>query len=545
MAFSKTISAVLGAALVLTPATRAAADAADVFGGIVGGIIGGAIVNEGNKQRSQQRTVVRRTGISSVQRAQNREVQNSLNYFGFPAGVADGALGRRSRAAISQYQAFLQFPATGSLTQFERDILVGAYNRAQYGSADVMQVMATSQIGPRALLQNQKAMMTGQPTNGTQKQTIYAGMPAAVSAAIDEIANSSDPSAEQLLQRSGFIQLADLNADGNTDYIIDTAVSGSSFWCNAQTCKTLVFASTANGFARNDLLLNSPRPDMFNCSGGSCVVNATTGTAGTAPLAPAPQVVTPQEPPATVLAAAPPAPAPTEGTALAAFPDFMSGGDKLSLATHCNNVSLITNTNGGFTTAALMQDRNQALNEQFCLARTYAISEGEQLLTKITGFSKEQIEAQCGQLGAAMTNEISSLSLKPNSEVMADVSSFVQKNNISPAQMMGTAKVCLSVGYRTDDMDVAVGASLLLVALGSQPYAELLGHHLNNGIGATQRTDLAVAWYGQAIEALEGGAPAVFAPGQPERVSLLRKAAMLTEDTSGGATALPAFTVQQ
>jgi len=209
-------------------------------------------------------------------------------------------------------------------------------------------------------------------------------------------------------------------------------------------------------------------------------------------------------------------------------------------------VSLVTNTNGGFTTADFIQDSNQVLNEQFCLARTYAIAEGEQLMSTITGFSKEQIEGQCGQLGGAMKNEIAALSLKDNGGVMSDVSNFVLKNKISPAQMMGTAKVCLSVGYRTDDMNVAVSSTLLLVALGSQPYAELLGHHLNNGFGATQRPDLATAWYGQALEALEGGATAVFAPGQPERVGLLRKAAMMSSDVDdGAATGLPAFTVKQ
>ncbi len=534
------ISAVLATSLTLAPFHRAAADAADVFGGIVGGIIGGAIVNEANKNRqTQTRTVVRRSGVSSVQRAENRETQTALNYFGFPAGTPDGVMGRNSRAAIRQYQSFLLFPPTGSLTPFERDILVGAFNRAQYGSAEVVQVMANSPLGARALLQDQQALMTGQP--GKVQQTIYAGMPIEVSAAIDEIANSSDPTAEQLLQRTGFIQLADLNADGNTDYIVDTAVSGSSFWCNAQTCKTLVFASTANGFVRNDLLLNSPSPDMFNCVGGSCVVEAA------APVTPAqPETLPNTQEAATTGATQPETQLASDGGG-AALPNFMGGGETVSLASHCNSVNLITNTNGGFTTAAVMTDSRQALDEQFCLARTYAIAEGEQLMSSVAGFSKEQIEGQCGQLGTAMTAQIAALSLKSNAEVMADISNFILQNNLSPAQMVGTSKICLSVGYRTDNMDVAVGSSLLLVGLGAQPYAELLGHHLINGFGATQRPDLAINWYGQALEALEGGAPAVFAPGQPERTALLRKAATMASDgtTAASGGGLPAFTIKQ
>ena len=430
MAFSKTLSALMVATIVTVPVSRAAADAGDVFGGIVGGIIGGAIVNEGNKQRAKQRTVVRRTGISNAQRAENREVQTALNYFAFPAGVADGALGRRSRAAIGQYQVFMGYPATGYLNQYEKDFLLNSYYRSINGGQVTSQLIAQSAYGVQGLLHAYR--------DGT-----VPGQPAA------------------------------------------------------------------------------PAPNV----------------AVAATPAPAPEPEAPA--PTTLLAATP-----TEDAG-AALPNFMGGGDQLSLASHCNNVSLVTNTNGGFTTADYIQDSAQALNEQFCLARTYAIAEGEQLLTQITGFSKEQIEAQCGQLGTAMKNEIAALSLKPNTEVMSDVSNFVLKNNISPAQMMGTAKVCLSVGYRTDNMDVAVGSTLLLVALGSQPYSELLGHHLNNGFGATQRPDLAVSWYGQAITALEGGAPAVFAPGQPERVGLLRKAAAMSGQTNGAAAALPAFTVKQ
>lgn len=430
MAFSKTLSALVVATLVTVPVTRAAADAGDVFGGIVGGIIGGAIVNEGNKQRAQKKVVVRRSsGISSAQRAENREVQTALNYFAFPAGAPDGALGRRSRAAIGQYQAFMGYSPSGYLNQYEKTFLLNSYYRSINGGQVTNQLVAQNPLGVQGLLHAYRdGTVPGQPTAPAQAATVVA----------------------------------------------------------------------------------TPAP-------------------APAPEAPAPT---------TLLAAVPQ----QEGAAL---PNFMGGSEQVSLASHCNNVSLVTNTNGGFTTADYIQDSTHALNEQFCLARTYAISEGEQLLTQISGFSKEQIEAQCGQLGEAMKNEISALSLKQNTDVMADVSNFVLTNNISPAQMIGTAKVCLSVGYRTDNMDVAVGSALLLVALGNQPYSELLGHHLNNGFGATKRTDLAVAWYGQAIEALEGGATAAFAPGQPERVGLLRKAAMMSGESSGAAAALPAFTVKQ
>lgn len=102
---------------------------AGLVGGVLGGIIGGAIVNEGNKQRNTTRYVAVPT-MSSAQRAQNVEVQTALNYFGFPVGGADGVLGQQSRAQIAQYQAFLGYPATGDLTEFQRSLLVTSYNRA-------------------------------------------------------------------------------------------------------------------------------------------------------------------------------------------------------------------------------------------------------------------------------------------------------------------------------------------------------------------------------------------------------------------------------
>ena len=73
---------------------------------LVGGIIGGVIANEAKKSK-------RSSGTSSATRSYNAQTQTSLNYFGFDAGVPDGVLGSRSRAAVSQFQAYVGFPITG------------------------------------------------------------------------------------------------------------------------------------------------------------------------------------------------------------------------------------------------------------------------------------------------------------------------------------------------------------------------------------------------------------------------------------------------
>ena len=272
----KLIALAAAAAMVATaPVNRANADAHGLIGAIIGGAIVGSAINNANKNKPRPKRVVR-TGVPSATRAANRETQTALNYFGYNAGTPDGVLGRRSRGAVSAYQAYMKFPVTGHLTQFERDILVGAYQRGLAGSFETQQLVAKDPDWSKALLVAQRDLLTG---GSTPRRTAgYAGLPIEVSEAVDEIANSSDPTPEQLLQRSGFIQLADLNADGNSDYILDTSFSGSSFWCSSVQCKTIVFVSTPSGYARNDLLAFDPTPASLNCVGSSCVVSDTGGT---------------------------------------------------------------------------------------------------------------------------------------------------------------------------------------------------------------------------------------------------------------------------
>ncbi|MBT8408632.1 MAG: peptidoglycan-binding protein [Alphaproteobacteria bacterium] len=405
-------AAALSAALLVSGTGQVAADAGDALvGGIIGGVIGGAIVNENNKRRTTTKRVYR-APVYSAQRAENREVQTSLNYFGFPAGTPDGVLGRRSRAAISQYQAHLGYPVTGYLTEYEKNFLLSSHSRALAGGYATNQQIASHPMGTRGLL--------------------------------------------------------------------------------------LTYRDQAAGIA--------PQQQP-----GVVVV--------------APQVpVVPAEPQETQLVASTPIPEPVPESN-SALPNFLGGGDGLSLASHCNTVSLLTNTNGGFTTLASMSDPNVVLNEQFCLARTYAIAQGEELASSIQGVGTAEIAAQCQSFGPVMKDHVAALSLKPRDEVLQGVSGFVLTTGMSPPQLAATSKICLSVGYRTDDLDVAIGSGLILVALGEQVYAELMGHHLSQGLGATQRTDLAGQWYQMSLAALDAGQPAVFAPGQPERNALIRAAA--------------------
>lgn len=436
--FTKSIAvSCVALSMAIVPATRVTADAGDfVAGAIIGGIVGHAATKQNQRRKATtQRTYTKKTYKPRLPSTQEgREIQASLNYFGFNAGTVDGQLGRRSRSAISAYQAYLGYPATGQLTPFEQNLLITSYNRAQAGGYAVTQQIAATPDGTRGLLKTYRAEMAGQ--------------------------------------------------------------------------------QPAVPLAPNTTIVVAPQP-----------ATPTVGTTTTT----------------TVVAATPEAAAPAAPTEAAApaLPNFLGGGATASLASHCNTVSLLTNTNGGFTTAAAMTDPDVALNEQFCLARTYAIATSEDMIAKVQGFTPDQVASQCEQFGPAMQPYVASLALKTQPEVVQDVAGFILTTGMSPAQLQGTAKICMGVGYRTDNMDVALGSALMLFAMGDQVYGEMMGHHLAQGFGTSKRIDSARVWYAEGLKAVDSGAPAVFAPGQPERVELLRQAS-LRLGTSNSGVAVPA-----
>ena len=154
--------AILMASVALSPVspinTPARADGKDVIAGlIVGGIIGSAVANDNNRKKKSTGT----STASSAARTANKEVQTALNYFGYNVGTPDGSIGPKSRAAISEYQAFLGYPATGELTENERLILVTAYQRGMAGGSLVAETVSSSPYGMKALLVAQRDEMSG------------------------------------------------------------------------------------------------------------------------------------------------------------------------------------------------------------------------------------------------------------------------------------------------------------------------------------------------------------------------------------------------
>jgi hypothetical protein len=137
------VSAVALAAVTSKPAEARSRGRA--IGAAVGAaIIGGIILNELNKQQRQQRAAPERRfkPRESYTRDSERpsmrsapetddededtdvaEVQRWLNDLGHDAGPSDGAMGDRTRRAISAFQRSINAPATGQLLPAERQLL--------------------------------------------------------------------------------------------------------------------------------------------------------------------------------------------------------------------------------------------------------------------------------------------------------------------------------------------------------------------------------------------------------------------------------------
>ncbi len=252
------------------------------------------------------------------------------------------------------------------------------------------------------------------------------------------------------------------------------------------------------------------------------------GTALAAAPQPAPQPVAPVT---ATAAPAEPAPEPeATDTASAALPSLFAGGTGgPSLANRCSAVMLQTSTNGGYTTLANMSDPDFALSEQFCLARSYAMARGEDLMEDIQGLTPDQVAAQCESYGEMLAPQVVSLSLTSKAEAETQMRKLALDSGLSPEDIAATSKVCLAMGYRQDNMDSAVGSALMLVAMGEPAYGELIGHHLREGFGVQERRDLAMQWYDASLSALDAGSQAVFLPSQSDRPELLRAAMTETQ----------------
>lgn len=525
---------IVATSVVMAMANPVLADGGDLVGGLIGGMIGAAIINGQQQQRNTQKVRRAAPAMTAEERARNVEVQTALNHFAFPVGRPDGVLGRRSRAAIGEYQALLAFPPTGDLTEMERQILVTAYQRALIGGPQVTKVVSTSPVGLRGLLLAQRDEMLGMG-QGMMAQSDYGGMPPEIAEAVDEIARNSGIEGAQLVQRAGFVQLADMNGDGRSDYLLDTSVTGSGFWCSGQDCAVRVFVSTPDGYRRNDFQLAQPTPASFDCSGAVCRIDEQTQLAAQ-PMAPAETAPAPEA--GTVMAAAPQ----PEAGAAAPLPSFAAAiaPPVASFAAHCAAVAQATAGHGGMVqTVAAMNDPAQALGEQFCQVAAAAREDGAALMAQVQGFTPEQIAAQCEGFAAALTDKLPMTEANARDSALAEMQTWLASAGMPQDQLVGTARICLSVGYGADDAGMALTSALVLAGTGNMVYAEIVGHHLASGVGIGRNPERALEWFEGAVAAQRAGQMPVFVKDQADRMTLIERAAAAVAGKASAPPLLP------
>ncbi len=338
------------------PVTKAAAGS-NAGAAIIGALIGGAIVAGATNNRRTSRTTTHSTA-SSAQRTENRAVQSALNYFEFPAGTPDGVFGRKTRAAVSQYQAFMDFPVTGTLTPYEKDFLLTAHQRAELGGAETSRVILTDPNGARGLL---VAFMQ---------------------------------------QQQGGTPLGPQNP--------------------------------ANDFS----------------------------TASSAPI--------------------------TSPTGLPVF---------------------VTSQEASMNELCISGIQPNSIEAQFCNLRAYAIDEGDRLAASVQGTSRADIQAQCEAFAPTLEPYVSTVSLADAGAAKSELQSWVSGSGTSVASLEGIAKVCLGVGYSTDNSAVALASIMALVGAGQAGYEELLAYHLALGFGfeGKENIDRGAQWLDNASLAFASG----------------------------------------
>ncbi len=372
---------------------------------------GGGGRNNGNRG-------VRRPNAAQIQ--QNMDVQNALNAFQFPVGTADGVLGRRSRAAISNYQYYMNWPATGTLDSFQRETLVNTWNKLKYGAGSAYPNMMARE-GSKGLLRT-----------------------------------ALNPNYPQ--------QFGDL---GST-------------------------------VPRND-------PIPRDTGGGGQVIVEDEDDSIIIPDLPTEEIVA------------------------------------VSIAQHCELVQITTEAVGGVTSAN-MTDPGQALNEKFCGARDFAMRNGDYVRPQVT-VDDATLQKICGKIAKDMTAPMQRLATDGPGNVLGEAASVNGKLGLLDAKKaMVYGQACLGMGYRQDNAEIALASAMVLSAAGQSPFAELIGHHLREGLGVSANSAASKPWYERAVMALEGGETPVFDPSSTrERIMVIRKAIEMGGLSAGLAT-MPEFT---
>lgn len=419
--------AMVAAFMVTSSAERVEADVGQALGTIAAiCILSGNCGSKPKPRGGTRPSGPKKPSMSQEQRQENRDVQSSLNAFNFPVGAVDGSLGKKSRAAIGDYQNYMGYGRTGQLTNAERQILVDGWRKLNAGGANAYpRTMAAT--GPRGLL---------------------------------NIAR--DPNFPQ--------QFGDNVGQNGTN-----------------------FAGNGNWSGGNDTPVPQQVPSLPR-----------------KPTQPSGEVITDAPGKVRVLT--------------------RTGQPIVSAAARCELVTQTTRIQGGVVQAANMTDSNQALSEKFCEARGFAITQGGTVASEFQ-VSENELETLCGTIQDGFAGVLTSLPSTPEDQIMVSARTAALAVGIVDASTAATyGQICMGIGYRLDNEEMALAGSLAMLVAGQAPYGEMVGHHLREGFGVSPTPAAAVPYYRNAMTALEQGAAPAFVPSTtPERIQVIRAALELDE----------------
>jgi peptidoglycan hydrolase-like protein with peptidoglycan-binding domain len=208
----------------------------------------------------------------------------------------------------------------------------------------------------------------------------------------------------------------------------------------------------------------------------------------------------------------------------AALPQFTFGQSDRSISGYCNQINALTAANGGVTSAARVIDAEFALSEQFCLARTHAIADSANIEATIPNLNSAEIEAQCEGLTQAISPHLATLGTARPESVTSSTLTFMQGSGQPMDRLISGGKVCLGIGYRTDNAEMALASAVLLTSGGQRGYGEIVSHQMREGFGAARSTpQQAGEWMTLALNAMTSGGPIVLGQSA-DRVAVLSAA---------------------
>jgi hypothetical protein len=145
-----------------------------------------------------------------------------------------------------------------------------------------------------------------------------------------------------------------------------------------------------------------------------------------------------------------------------------------------------------------------------------------------------EIEEQCEVFALSMAGHVARLVSQAPGQAVAELQDFAVGTGMPQALLSANARICLGVGYRTDNAELALASALVLVGLGEQAYGEQVGHHLLRGFATAKRQDRGLEWIAGTVAALESGADPLVSAGAGTHFMVLQNA---LQTISGGPVA--------